>query len=192
MRATKSFVGICVLCVLSACSSMHQVRTADSHLVTLPKCRAAIEYQGSKWSFKGPKYQGMEAGEMEWQRTFRDAEPLIKVIDQQHLRSCESLNTMVSVSTLEEVKKMLAALDAVQQKMDQLELIIVSKDSASLQKFIEVYFLRVDPSFYEEHAAASSPNVVVARTSQSQESFKLRNIDARPTSSIVGVTKIDL
>src|SRR5438093_258348 len=101
---------------------MHSVRTTDGHSVILPKCNPAISYQGSKWAFKGPKYQGTEVGSMEWQRLFRDVKPLIEVIDQQEVRHCQSLNTMVSVSTLAEVKKELAARSAASMKLDQIEL----------------------------------------------------------------------
>ncbi|MEP7015727.1 MAG: hypothetical protein ABI925_09825 [Verrucomicrobiota bacterium] len=178
-----------LLCSLCGCwANQHTIRTTDGHSVIIPTCKAAISYQGSKWGVQGPKYQGAEAGSVQWERLFREVEPLIEVIDQQELRRCESLNTMVSISTLAEVKKELAARDSANQKREQLELIISMGNSAALQEYIKTYFLRVDPSFVDEHLDQNDPATVVGKTSTGK-AYKLRNIDARPVSSIIAAAR---
>jgi hypothetical protein len=122
---------------------------------------------------------------VEWEKTFRNVEPLIEVLDKQDVRNCQSLRVFVATSSLTEVRKELARREAVESKLRQLELIIAAKDPVALKRFVDVYYLPVADSFYEENRSNESPRVVVAKTDATNEAFKLKNIDARPTSEII-------
>lgn len=173
------------LFAFSGCGNMSSVRTIDGHKVTLPKCKPAIVYQGAKWAVRGGRAQGVEVGAVEWERTFRDAEPLIQVIDKEEVERCHSLRTLVSVSTFEEAKREIIARSAADEKRRQLEKILAVQDAKLLKNYIDTYFLPVASSFYEEQKSSPNPSTVVVKTENSDQTFKLRNIDARPLSDIV-------
>jgi hypothetical protein len=183
MRKPFSFLLLAAVSFATfGCGTGGTVKTVDGHPVSLPNCKPSILYQGSKWAVRGSSYQGIQVGAVEWERKFRDAQPLIQVLDKQEVEHCQSLRTIVSVSTLEEVKKELAARAAASVKRDQLMAIITAQDPKALERFIEIYYMPVSNSFYEEQKEASG--VAVAKTGDTDRAFKLRNIDARPASMV--------